>query len=352
MAQRSRPIHTSTARRAALAAVVAALRRRYGDRIIRSATDLAARDPEAGPPALSTGSLGLDLIAGGLPRGALAEYAGVDGAGKETLAHTALARAQRDGGLVLLLDADGASDPDALGAAGVDVAALMLAWPTTAEEAWHALMALARCGALDLLLVTSLPGLTALPGADGLRLVRHWLPRLRLALRGRRTALLVTNVPMSASARAGEADARGPWGTWGRGDTLGGEAVAQAATLRVALRPAGLRFGPHGDVVGLGAAVTAVKHRGLPHGPTLSLELTDAGTHRALELVTLARLTGCIARTGLGLTMGEALLGRTEQRAAATVAGDPALAAALEAGIRRAWRDTTARGIPADGAAG
>jgi len=53
--------------------------------------------PAMGTPTLSTGSLGLDLLTGGLVRGAIAEYAGVDGAGKETLAHTALARAQRDG---------------------------------------------------------------------------------------------------------------------------------------------------------------------------------------------------------------------------------------------------------------
>jgi len=343
MAQRPTRIDTSAAHRAALDTVITALRRRYGPHIIRSAGDLVAPDPDAGMSVLSTGSLGVDLIAGGLPRGAMAEYAGVDGAGKETLAHTALARAQRGGGLVLLLDADGASDPDALGAAGVDVPSLMLACPTTADEAWHALVALAGCGALDLLLVTSLPGLTALPGADGLRLSRHWLPRLRLALRGRRTTVLVTNAP--TSSRAGEVQA---WDGW---DTVGGAAVAQAATLRVALRPAGLRFGPHGDVVGLGATVKAVKHRGLPHGPPLSLELTEAGTHHALELVTLGLSVGLIARTGLGLAMDEALLGRTEQRAAMTVASDVALATTLEARIRRAWRDTTASNMVADGAA-
>jgi len=99
MAYRLRPGRGPTTRRAALDAVVAALRRRYGAHmhIIRAAGDLALLGPAMGTPTLSTGSLGLDLLTSGLVRGAIAEYAGVDGAGKETLAHTALARTQRDG---------------------------------------------------------------------------------------------------------------------------------------------------------------------------------------------------------------------------------------------------------------
>lgn len=336
MASRRRPTRLSPDRRAALATVVAALRRRFGAHVIRPAADLAALPPALGRPALSTGSLGLDLLAGGLPRGGIAEYAGVDGAGKETRAHTALARAQRAGALALLLDADGASDPDALAAAGVDLAALTLACPSTAPEAWRTLYALARCGALDLLLVTSLSGLLGIPGAGDLRLLRRWLPRLRLALRGRRTALLVTNTPIAS--RAGAA-----WDTW---ETVGGATTAQAATLRVALRPAGLRFGPHGGVVGLGTTAAVVKHHGLPQGPALALELTEAGTHHALELVTLGQLTGCVVRTGLGLCLGGVLLGRSELRAVATLAHTAALAALLEASLgARGDRPTAASAV-------
>jgi len=327
MAQRLRPRRVSPTPRAALDVVVAALRRRYGAHIIRAASDLTASGPVSGTPTLSTGSLGLDLLTGGLVRGAFTEYAGVDGAGKETLAHTALARAQRDGGLALLLDADGASDPDALAAAGVDLSALTLACPTTAQEAWAALVALTRCGALDLLLVTSLSGLLNLPGAGDLRLLRVWLPRLRLALRGRRTALLLTNAPL---ARDDADRARA-------GDTVGGAVMAQAASLRVALRPAGLRFGPHGDVVGLGATATVVKHHGLWRGPALPLELTEHGVNQARELVALGFLTGCVTATRLGLVAEGVALGRTEIRVAAALAADPDLAAALEARIRRAW---------------
>ncbi len=341
MTQRLRCRRVPTTQRAALDAVVAALRQRYGAHIIRTADDLTALGPATGTSVLSTGSLGLDLVTRGLARGAIAEYAGVDGAGKETLAHTALARAQRDGGLALLFDADGASDPDALAAAGVDLASLPLACPTTAQEAWPALVTLARSGALDLLLVTSLSGLLGLPGAGDQRLLRVWLPRLRLALRGRRTALLVTNAPLARD----DADRAGAW------DTVGGLVVAQAAALRIALYPTGPRFGPHGDVVGLGAMATVVKRHGLRRGPALALELTAGGTSHARELVTLGLLTGHITDTRLGLVAERIALGRTEIRAAATLAADPDLAAALEARIRRAWDAGTISGRPVDGAA-
>jgi len=70
---------------ARLAAAIAAARRRWGDHIIRVGAEIAAPSTRMGLPALSTGSLGLDLSTGGLPRGAVAEYVGVDGAGAETL---------------------------------------------------------------------------------------------------------------------------------------------------------------------------------------------------------------------------------------------------------------------------
>ncbi len=135
-----------------LDAVIAALRDRYGPHIIRRGADLAAwpmLDVGDGPP-LSTGSLGFDLITGGLPPGGITELAGLDGSGKGTLALAALAACQRDGGLALLIDADGAVDPDSLVTVGVDIERLLLSCPTTAAEAWDIALALCRTDALRL----------------------------------------------------------------------------------------------------------------------------------------------------------------------------------------------------------
>jgi RecA/RadA recombinase len=63
------------------------------------------------------------------------EYAGVDGSGRETLAAAALARAQQQGCLVLLVDPANTADPDALVAACVELGTLTIASPATAAQA-------------------------------------------------------------------------------------------------------------------------------------------------------------------------------------------------------------------------
>src|ERR1700730_16506123 len=117
-------------RRARLQAVAAELRRRFGPHIIRLGAEFVAeREQTDDAERISTGSLALDLLLGGLPRGAITEYAGAEGAGTETLAFAALASCQQAGGLVLLVDSTGGADGDALAQAGVTLEDLALACP-------------------------------------------------------------------------------------------------------------------------------------------------------------------------------------------------------------------------------
>ncbi len=309
---------------AQLDAVIAALHDRYGPHIIRWGADLAVwpvSGAGAGPP-LSTGSLGFDLITGGLPPGGITELAGLDGSGKGTLALAALAACQRNGGLALLIDADGAVDPDSLVAANVDIERLLLSCPTTAAEAWDIALALCRTDALRLVVLASLPGLLALPGADA-RPYRpdRGLALLQGALRGRGTAFLLINGADTATPRT----------------PLGRSTVARVATLRLALDRRALRYCPHGDVVALRVLARVVKHRGLPRDPAFLLDITPSGPRRTAELVTLGLLIGCLTETSLGLIMDERMVGRTPERAAVTLEDDPDLGAGLERRIRAAW---------------
>jgi len=322
------------ARHVALEDAIAALRQRYGDRIIRMAADAPALVGATGAGALSTGSLSLDLLTGGLPRGQISEIAGPDGTGKGTLAYAALAACQRAGGLALLVDADNAADPDALRTAGVDLTCLLLAYPAGANAAWDVLGALARCGALDLLALTSLNGLLILPGAGwAAGSLERRLGRLVTALRGRRTALLMTNLPLPLPESAGAAI----MATTPLRATVGGAAVARMAALRIALAPTGVRFTPYGDVASLCSTATAVRRHASPCVGSVTLEIAPGGPRRAAELITLAEACGCVAHTPLGLLAGGVVLGRTTERAAATLESDSALAAALEAAVRAVW---------------
>jgi len=347
-----------------LRAVIAALRARYGPSIIRTGAEVlalpAAVSPHGRPR--STGSLGLDLIAAGLPRGGIAEYAGVDGSGKEALAFAALAACQRAHGTVLLVDADGAVDPDALCAAGVDLDRLVLACPTAAVEAWHILVSLARADALDLVVLLSLSGLLALPGDEGhmtggTRLARG-LARLTMALQGSATTALLVNQPLPSRPSPPHplhgsplVDGTLPFLSWrgsgdSRGDdpssvawtTHGGGAMAQAARLRVALRPAGFRLAAWGDIAGMRATAVVIKHRGMAHAECVALEFGPDGLRRAAELVALGLRTGLLRETTLGLALDDHILGRNMDRAAAMLEAHPAVAMELERRVRTAWR--------------
>lgn len=318
-------------RSTALATVIAALKRRYGEYIIRRGADgVTQLWPDLSSP-VSTGSLGLDLFTGGLPRGRLTEYVGREGGGLETLAAAAVAACQRAGGLALLIDADGAADPDALLAVGVDLDRLILAAPTTMREGWSVLASLARCGALDLLVLASMPGLLALPRDDwpadrgiGVGDLTRRVRRVAWALRGRPTALLLLNRP------------RDGWGA-AVPRAIAEEAITPVTALRVALTPDQIEHTPDGDIAALHAVASILKQHGAPRGPRLSLALTATGPCRATELVTLGQLAGCLAPTPLGLALNDVVLGRSPARAAATLRRDPDLAALLERRIREAW---------------
>ncbi len=307
---------------------VAAIRRRWGDRALRCAADLLASPPSLSPHAvLSTGSLGLDLLTGGLPRGRLTEIAGQDGSGVEMLGQTALARAQEAGGIILLVDAGMPLDPAALAAAGIDHDRLLLACPTTALDAWSIVEAVCRSDSVDLLLV-SLLDLTNAPGATP-AVLRRGLTRVAAALRGRASAVLALSTPLSPpSLPAGPPEAV---------PTIGGPLIAQTAALRILLFPESPRLTPYGTVAALAARAAVVKQHGLPRGLVLPLEFTESGVHRSLEAVTLGLSTGVLTSSPLGLAQGDQPLGRTALRAAALLDGRPALRDDLEHHIRTAW---------------
>ncbi len=326
------------ARRARMRAALLALRLKYGEHIIRYAAELAAPSAGGRRAPLSTGSFALDLLTSGLVRGHISEYGGVEGSGTSALAAAALAACQRAGGLAVLLDADATADPDTLEEAGVDLAQLVLVCPTTAIEGWDAALGLVRSGALDLLVVASLSGLVTLPGVGwGARSLSWRLDRLLTAARGRPTALLITNTPLGlhSGSRPGSlpsaADVARSW------RTVGGHAVAQAASLRVALQPGGVQRTPYGDVAALRVLAAVVKCRGLAREPVVEVAITPRGPRRAVEVLTLGRLAGCIQEMPQGLLAAGTLLGRSVARAADHLDADPALAAEVEARVRVAW---------------
>ena len=93
----------------ALAAALSQIERQFGK---GSMMRLGDTDRVA-IPAISTGSLGLDVALGigGLPRGRVVEIYGPESSGKTTLTLQVIAEAQKAGGSCAFIDAEHALDP-------------------------------------------------------------------------------------------------------------------------------------------------------------------------------------------------------------------------------------------------
>ncbi len=110
---------------------------------------------------ISTGALSLDIAlgAGGLPRGRITEIYGPESSGKTTVALHVIAEAQRQGGEAAFIDAEHALDPIYAQKLGVDIDRLIVSQPDTGEQALEIAEALARSGAIDVIVVDSVAAL-------------------------------------------------------------------------------------------------------------------------------------------------------------------------------------------------
>lgn len=120
-------------------------------------------------PAISTGSLGLDVALGigGLPKGRICEIYGPESSGKTTLTLQVIAEAQRKGDTCAFIDAEHALDPIYAAKLGVNVDDLIISQPDTGEQALEVADMLVRSGAIDVLVVDSVAALTPKAEIEG-----------------------------------------------------------------------------------------------------------------------------------------------------------------------------------------
>ena len=112
-------------------------------------------------PAISTGSLGLDIAlgVGGLPKGRIVEIYGPESSGKTTMTLQVIAEAQKSGGTAAFIDAEHALDPMYAEKLGVQMDDLIMSQPDTGEQALEVAEMLVRSGAVDVLVVDSVAAL-------------------------------------------------------------------------------------------------------------------------------------------------------------------------------------------------
>jgi len=121
-------------RKKALAAALSQIEKQFGK---GSVMKLGDSGPLADTEVISSGSLGLDIAlgVGGLPRGRVVEIYGPEASGKTTMMLSAIAQAQKIGGVAAFVDAEHALDPIYAQNLGVNLQDLLVSQPDTGEQA-------------------------------------------------------------------------------------------------------------------------------------------------------------------------------------------------------------------------
>ncbi len=149
----------------ALQLTIDKLEKTYGKGTVMRLNDKRVQDI----PAISTGSLGLDIAlgVGGIPRGRVAEIYGPESSGKTTLSMHCIAEAQKAGGLAAFIDAEHAFDKTYAENLGIDTENLLISQPDDGEQALEITEHLIRSGAIDLIVIDSVAALVPRSELEG-----------------------------------------------------------------------------------------------------------------------------------------------------------------------------------------
>jgi recombination protein RecA len=149
----------------ALQLTIDKLEKTYGKGTVMKLSDEKIADI----PAISTGSLGLDIALGigGIPRGRVTEIYGPESSGKTTLTMHMIAEAQKKGGLAAFIDAEHAFDKTYAEKLGIDTENLLISQPDNGEQALEIADHLIRSGAIDIIVIDSVAALVPKAELEG-----------------------------------------------------------------------------------------------------------------------------------------------------------------------------------------
>ena len=299
---------------------------------------LGSHAPVVPVSAISTGSISVDaaLGVGGLPRGRVIEIFGPESSGKTTLALSALAHSQKDGGMAAFIDAEHALDPTYAKKLGVDVDNLLVSQPDYGEQALEIAEQLVRSGAIDVLVIDSVAALVPKAELDGemgdshmglqARLMSQALRKLTGIVSKSRTCLIFINqIREKIGVMFGNPET-----------TTGGRALKFYASVRVDIRR--IAAIKEGDIVtGSRTKVKVVKNKvAAPFREAEFDILYGEGISKEGDLLDLAVNNNIVEKSGSWFSYKSERIGQGRENARQFLKDNKDIIAKIETEVRKA----------------
>ncbi|AUI86944.1 recombinase RecA [Vibrio azureus] len=316
----------------ALAAALGQIEKQFGKGSIMRLGDNRAMDVET----ISTGSLSLDIAlgAGGLPMGRIVEIYGPESSGKTTLTLELIAAAQREGKTCAFIDAEHALDPVYAKKLGVDIDALLVSQPDTGEQALEICDALARSGAIDVMVVDSVAALTPKAEIEGEMGDSHMGLQARMLSQAMRKltgnlkqsncmCIFINQIRMKIGVMFGNPET-----------TTGGNALKFYASVRLDIRRTGaIKEGD--EVVGNETRIKVVKNKiAAPFREANTQIMYGQGFNREGELVDLGVKHKLVEKAGAWYSYNGDKIGQGKANACNYLREHPTAAQEIDAKLR------------------
>ena len=317
----------------ALEAAVAQIERAFGKGSIMR---LGQQDNAVEIPAISTGSLGLDLALGigGLPKGRIIEIYGPESSGKTTLALHVVAEAQKLGGVCAYVDAEHAMDPSYARKLGVNIDDLLISQPDTGEQALEIADTLVRSGTLSVLVVDSVAALVPKAELEGdmgdshmglqARLMSQALRKLTSTIaRSNTLVIFINQIRMKIGVMFGNPET-----------TTGGNALKFYASVRMDIRSIG-KIKDKEDIIGTQTRVKVVKNKVAPPFKVVDFDIMyGEGISKTGEIVDLGVKANIIEKSGAWFSYNGDKIGQGRENAKTYLREHPDLMTEIENKIR------------------